>query len=295
MALVATLIANPAQPAIDAAIAAAAAHSVGADTVDWLADRIACDITIAESHDAQSAAKSIDAALRDAPIDRIVQPAAGRRKQLLIADMDSTMIEQECVDELAHVAGIGEHVAAITARAMNGEIEFEPALRERVALLADLPLDVVDTVMESRITLAPGGKQLLATMKRDGAYTALVSGGFTLFTERVAGLLGFHEHQANQLGQTDGRLTGAVIGPVLGKQAKLEALEALLTRLSITAEDAIAVGDGANDLAMLDHAGAGVALHAKPSVAARARMRVDHGDLTALLYIQGYRREEFAL
>ena len=191
-------------------------------------------------------------------------------------------------------AGIGDEVAAITARAMNGEIAFEPALRERVALLKDLPLGVIDDVIATRITLMPGGRELIATMKRHGAYTALVSGGFTAFASRIAETLGFDEHRANVLEHADGRLTGRVLEPILGKQAKLETLEALATHHGITPEEAMAVGDGANDLAMLERAGSGVALHAKPSVAARARMVIDHGDLTALLYIQGYRREDFA-
>ncbi len=228
------------------------------------------------------------------PVDVAVQREDSRRKRLLVADMDSTMIDQECIDELAAEIGLKEHVAAITARAMNGEIAFEPALRERVALLKGLPLPVIGAVIAGRITLAKGGLELVTTMKRHGAWTALVSGGFTMFTGPVAAKLGFDEHQANTLLHEDGKLTGAVAEPVLGREAKATALRAACERLGITTDDALAVGDGANDLDMLRLAGIGVALHAKPSVAEQARFRIDHGDLTALLYLQGYGRDDFA-
>jgi phosphoserine phosphatase len=207
--------------------------------------------------------------------------------------MDSTMIGQECIDELADVVGLKDQVSAITARAMNGEIAFEPALRERVALLKGLPITVVDDVIAKRITLTSGGPELIATMKAKGFYTALVSGGFTVFTQRIAATLGFDENRANILIEKDGVLTGEVAEPILGKQAKVDALTAIAERLGISPQDAMAVGDGANDLGMLAVAGAGVALHAKPAVAAEAGMRIDHGDLTALLYIQGYRKTDF--
>lgn len=203
------------------------------------------------------------------------------------------MIGQECIDELAAEVGLKDMVAAITARAMNGEIAFEPALRERVALLRDLDTSVIDTVIATRVTLTPGGIELVRTMKAKGCYTALVSGGFTSFTTRVAAMIGFDENRANLLLEKDGRLTGEVAEPILGRQAKVDALEELATRLGITPADAIAVGDGANDLGMLHLAGSGVALHAKPSVAAEAKIRIDHGDLTALLYLQGYRKTDF--
>jgi phosphoserine phosphatase len=232
--------------------------------------------------------------LQEQGIDLVVQPAEGRRKALLLADMDSTMIQQECIDELADEAGVGAYVADITRRAMNGELDFEAALRERVGLLKGLSEDVIERVWTDRITFMPGGRELLATMRANGAYAALVSGGFTAFTTRVAEALGFHENRANTLLATDGALTGEVGMPILGKAAKLEALEQISARMGITPEQAMAVGDGANDLAMLNRAGAGVALHAKPSVAAQCDIRINHGDLTALLYIQGYRREDFA-
>jgi phosphoserine phosphatase len=207
--------------------------------------------------------------------------------------MDSTMIQQECIDELADEAGVGAHVAGITARAMNGELDFEDALRERVGLLAGLPESVIADVIRDRITLMPGGPVLLATMKANGAYAALVSGGFTAFTAQIAGVLGFDENRANTLLVEGGKLTGKVADPILGKAAKVQALEEISARLGITPEQAIAVGDGANDLGMLGLAGAGVALHAKPSVQAQCDIRINHGDLTALLFIQGYAREEF--
>jgi phosphoserine phosphatase len=223
----------------------------------------------------------------------VVQPAVGRKKRLLLADMDSTMIGQECVDELAAEAGVGAHVAGITARAMNGELEFEAALRERVALLAGLPEAVIGKVLAERITYTSGGAALIATMRAAGGYAALVSGGFTAFTGPVAAHLGFDEHRSNTLIRRDGRLTGEVAEPILGREAKVAALHEISARLGITPHDVMAVGDGANDLGMLGIAGAGVALHAKPSVAGQCDIRINHGDLTALLFIQGYARDEF--
>lgn len=270
-----------------------AAAAVEAAGLYWLADGIACDIALRDGVDAGEA----EAALRDAiagqPVDVAVQVAETRRKRLLIADMDSTMIGQECIDELAAEVGLKEQVAGITARAMNGEIAFEPALIERVALLKGLPAAVVDEVIARRITLTPGGQQLIATMKAKGGYTALVSGGFTVFTGPIASRLGFDEHRANQLIEADGHLTGDVARPILGKQAKVDALEDIASWLGITPDEAMAVGDGANDLGMIQRAGSGVALHAKPTVAAQAKLRIDHGDLTALLYLQGYRKTDF--
>lgn len=227
-------------------------------------------------------------------VDIAVQPwHENRRKALLLADMDSTMIQQECIDELAAEVGVKDRVAAITRRAMNGEIEFEAALRERVALLEGLPVSVIDQVVATRIELMPGGPELVRTMRNNGAYCALVSGGFTDFTSRIAEIIGFQENRANRLEQQGGRLKGTVVEPILGKQAKLDAMNELCERLNLTHSDVLAVGDGANDLAMIKAAGIGVALHAKPSVAAQADVRIDNGDLTALLYLQGYREEEF--
>ncbi|TAU89647.1 phosphoserine phosphatase SerB [Rhizobium leguminosarum] len=293
MALVATLVANPSNPVLTPEIAERAAEAVNASGLYWLADGVACDIALRDGTDAQAAEANILAVISSAPIDLVIQEQETRRKKLLIADMDSTMIGQECIDELAAEVGLKEKVATITARAMNGEIAFEPALRERVALLKGLPISVVDEVIAKRITLTPGGPELLATMKSKGHYTALVSGGFTVFTSRIAATLGFDENRANTLLEDGGILSGFVAEPILGKQAKVDALNEIAARLGISPAEAIAVGDGANDLGMLHLAGSGVALHAKPAVAAEAQMRINHGDLTALLYIQGYRKTDF--
>ncbi len=292
MSHIITLIANPATRALDPALAESAATAVGAHAVTWLGERLAADLAVdrAEGH-----AAALADVIGNAPIDHVVQTDEGpdaRRRAILLADMDSTMIRQECIDELAAEAGIKDKVAAITARAMNGEIEFEGALRERVALLEGLPLDVIDTVIAERIELTPGGRELVRTMAANGAHCALVSGGFTHFTARIADMVGFHEHRANRLIHEDGKLTGKVAEPILGKKAKADALTEIAARLGVGTGRAIAVGDGANDLAMLEMAGAGVALHAKPAVAEKAGMRIDHGDLTALLFIQGYREDE---
>ena len=225
---------------------------------------------------------------------RVCQPLIGRRKIMLLADMDSTMIQQECIDELADEAGVGAHVADITARAMNGELDFEAALIERVGLLRGMDETVVGHVLATRITHMPGAATLLATMKANGGHAALVSGGFTAFTAQVSAQLGFDENRANTLLIEDGKLTGEVGRPILGKAAKVQALAEITARIGITQDEVIAVGDGANDLGMLHAAGTGVALHAKPSVAAECDVRINHGDLTALLYIQGYAKTEFA-
>jgi phosphoserine phosphatase len=291
MAFIATLISRPGQ--LTPALGTMAAEAAGASAIDWLAEQTACEFALPDGADPAIAEIRLREALAASPVDVVVQPAAGRRKKMLIADMDSTMIDQECIDELADEIGMKDHIAAITRRAMNGEIAFEPALRERVLLLKGLPVTVISQVLDRRITLAAGGRELIATMKTNGAYTALVSGGFTAFTGPVAAMLGFDENVANRLLEENGKLTGKVAEPILGRQAKAETLVATATRLGLSPEDAMAVGDGANDLDMIRLAGSGVALHAKPTVAAQARIRIDHGDLTALLYIQGYRRSEF--
>ncbi len=293
MASVATLIANPSNPLLIPALGEQAAELVNASGLYWLADGIACDIALRDNTDPAEAESQLRTLISDRPIDIVVQDAESRRKKLLIADMDSTMIGQECIDELAAEVGLKEQVSIITARAMNGEIAFEPALRERVALLKGLPISVVDQVIEKRITLTPGGRELIATMKANGHYTALVSGGFTVFTSRIAATLGFDENRANILLEDGGTLTGEVAEPILGKQAKVDSLNDIARTLGLHTDEAMAVGDGANDLGMLHLAGSGVALHAKPAVAAEAKMRVNYGDLTALLYIQGYRKADF--
>jgi phosphoserine phosphatase len=294
MTLVATLIANPASPGLTRSLANSAADAAGARSIDWLADGVACDLAFSSGADRTEIGTALRKEVGDRPVDIVVQGAEGRRKKLQLADMDSTMIAQECIDELADMLGLKAHVAAITARAMNGEIAFEPALRERVALLEGLPVGVIEEVIESRITLSPGALALVRTMKRHGAYTILVSGGFTAFTGPVAAKIGFDEHRANDLVAVNGVLAGRVVEPILGRRAKRDMLFEAAARLMIHPADSIAVGDGANDLDMLLSAGTGVALHARPAVAEAAPVRVDHGDLTALLYIQGYRAEDFA-
>ena len=297
MTHVATLISNPAQPALDgAAVERARVAVAGAGTPKWLDPGIAADIpfTPDTGKDQRGLSNEIRTALAGRPIDVVVQPQAHRRKRLFLADMDSTMIGQECIDELADHAGFKARVAAITERAMRGEIAFEPALRERVALLEGLPQSVVDEVVADRITLTPGGRTLVATMRANGAYTCLVSGGFTLFTGRIGAMLGFDENRANTLVIGPGNeLAGLVEEPILGREAKLATLSELRERLGLAQEDTMAIGDGANDIPMIETAGLGVAYRGKPAVAEAAAARIDHGDLTALLYAQGYARSEF--
>jgi phosphoserine phosphatase len=294
MSLVATLICNPAEPELDStAIEAARAALPSPEHADWLFEGIAADIRFSSTEDVRTISARLREAMNGLRIDIVVQPQIDRRKRLLLADMDSTMIGQECVDELAAYAGLKEHVAAITERAMRGEIAFEPALRERVALLKNLPVTVIDDVLAKHITLTPGAIALVRTMRAHGAYTCLVSGGFTAFTNRIAEMIGFQENRANTLLIEDGKLTGEVAEPIVGREAKLATLIDLRESFDFDNLDTIVVGDGANDLAMIEQAGLGVAYHAKPAVAAAAGARIDHGDLTALLYLQGYRREEF--
>ncbi len=287
---IATLLTDPSRSILDRATVEALRNAWGGGDATWLQPGVAAEFGVEAM---PSNRWEVWAGMQQLGIDLVVQAAAGRRKRLLIADMDSTMIQQECIDELADEAGVWAQVSAITARAMNGELDFEDALRERVGLLGGLPETVIASVLRDRITLMPGGPALLATMKANGGYAALVSGGFTSFTTAIAARLGFDENRANTLLVEGGVLTGKVADPILGKAAKLAALEDISARLGITPADAMAVGDGANDLAMLNRAGAGVALHAKPSVAAQCDIRVNHGDLTALLFMQGYTREEF--
>jgi phosphoserine phosphatase len=293
MAFVATLIANPSNPVLSPKLGEVAADAAKSRSLYWLADGVACDIPLSDAMAPEEYLSVLREAVAGQPVDVVVQTAETRRKKLLIADMDSTMIGQECIDELAAEVGLKDLVAAITARAMNGEIAFEPALRERVALLKGLDVSVIEQVIANRITLTPGGIELVRTMKANGAYTALVSGGFTSFTSRIAAVIGFDENRANILLEDNGKLSGVVEEPILGRQAKVDALNEIATRLNISPADAIAVGDGANDLGMLHLAGSGVALHAKPAVAAEASIRIDHGDLSALLYLQGYRKADF--
>jgi phosphoserine phosphatase len=284
--------------ALHASLVQRAASAAGANAApQWLASREACEIavTIAGSDaSVQALTEKVRDAIGRAPVDVNVLPAASRRKRLLVADMDSTVIGQECIDELADFAGLKAEVAAITERAMRGEIEFAAALEARVALLADLDESVLQRVFDERVRLTPGATTLTATMRAGGAEYLLVSGGFTFFTGRVAALAGFDRTQANRLEIDAGRLTGRVAKPILGRDAKLAALVARRTELGLARADTLAMGDGANDLDMIREAGLGVAFRAKPIVAAQAHARIEQGDLTALLYLQGYAREEFA-
>ena len=288
---IATLLANPASASLDRVMVESLRNAWGGGDAVWLDPGIAAEFALGQ---VPANRWQVWEGLQGIGVDLVVQPALGRKKRLLIADMDSTMIEQECIDELADEAGFGARVAVITARAMNGDLDFEDALRERVALLAGLPEAVIPQVLRNRITLMPGGAVLLATMKANGAYAALVSGGFTAFTGHIAQVLGFDEHRANTLMVADGKLTGKVAEPILGRAAKVQALQEISARLGIGLADVMAVGDGANDLGMLGLAGTGVALHAKPTVQAECDVRINHGDLTALLYLQGYARGQFA-
>ena len=286
----ATLLTSPARPALDPALVESLRNAWGGGEAVWLSVDEAAEFTLPVMPDNLW---QVWADVQQMGVDLIVQPTEGRRKKMLLADMDSTMIRQECIDELADAAGVGERVKDITARAMNGELNFEAALKERVGLLKGLPGEIIDTVLAERITYMPGGATLVATMKAQGGYAALVSGGFTAFTQAVAAGLGFDEHRANRLLIEAGALTGEVGLPILGRQAKVDALAEITARMGFSDADVIAVGDGANDLGMLGRAGTGVALHAKPSVAAECTVRVNLGDLTTLLYLQGYARTDF--
>lgn len=289
---IATLLCAPANPVLTRETVETLRNAWGGGDARWLDPGVAAEFALPAMPENRW---QVWQDMQGMGLDLVVLPAEGRRKQLLLADMDSTMIQQECIDELADEAGVGAYVAGITARAMNGELDFESALRERVGLLKGLPESTIDKVYRDRITFMPGGRELLATMKAQGGYAALVSGGFTAFTGRVAAALGFDENRANVLLADGGALTGTVAEPILGKAAKLQALEEIAARLGLDMGATMAVGDGANDLAMLNRAGAGVALHAKPSVAAQCDIRINHGDLTALLFIQGYARADFAV
>ena len=304
MSYVATLISAPQRRAVTDTLAARVADELPQARVGaWLDPGTAIDIVFDDPPDKPGVSAALLKKLTNqmrsvigaAPVDVVVQPQDGRRKRLLVADMDSTMIGQECIDELADFAGFKDRVAAITERAMRGEIAFAPALRERVSLLRGLPAATIDRVIAERIRPNPGAAVLVKTMRVHGAYTCVVTGGFTAFMAPLAKAIGFDEYHANTL-LTDntGRLTGEVAEPVLGREAKRETLLALRERLRLRPQDTLSVGDGANDIPMIEAAGLGVAFHGKPALRQTAAARIDHGDLTALLYAQGYRREDFA-
>lgn len=290
MTHVLTLIADPARPSIDRACVQDVTRVLGAavDSAVWLAEGIAVDLPF----DGADASDAVRAALENRPVDAVVQPIAHRRKRLLVADMESTIIENEMLDELAEFLGLRAHIAAITARAMNGEIDFAGALRERVELLKGLPVARLGEAAQ-RIRYMPGARELVATMRANGAYCALVSGGFTFFTAMVRDTIGFDEDRANRLLDDGATLSGTVGEPILGKEAKLDSLQSLASSRGVPMAQTMSVGDGANDLPMLQAAGLGVAYRAKPAVAAAVGARIDHSDLTALLYLQGYKRDEF--
>ena len=295
-----TLVCNPSQPALTRALVAEAAAVLeragapGTVIRRTLADGVAEDFEFDCEGDIAGVQAGVGALIKGQPVDIVVQPAASRRKRLLIADMDSTIIGQECIDELAAFIGKRAEISAITERAMRGELDFEAALKERVAMLKGLSETSLEEAYARHISLNPGARALVQTMKKFGAYTALISGGFTYFTSRIAAAAGFDVNDANTLLIRDGALTGEVAEPIRGRAAKEEALLRHAGERSIPLEETLAVGDGANDLSMLGRAGLGVAYHAKPAVAAAAHARIDHGDLTALLYLQGIPQAEFS-
>ena len=282
------LIANPIDSELDPVLAAAVHKQTGGE-LNWLDHSIACEIIEPKSTDALAIAREVIGNLK---VDAALVPTEGRRKQILVADMDSTMINQECIDELAAALGIKEQVAEITDRAMRGELDFGQALDTRVALLKGLERKLIEEIRREQITLASGGRALVHTMREYGAYTSLVSGGFTLFADYFAKRIGFHEAIANVLEFDGDQLAGTVTKPIVDKNTKRERLQALAAERNLSLSQTLAVGDGANDLDMIKVAGFGVALHAKPAVAAEAGIRIDHGDLTALLYLQGFTDEE---
>ncbi len=283
------LIANPADPELTPQLAEAVRRATGGE-LNWLSHSIACEIADPKSTDPLDEARAI---LAGKAVDVALVPKANRRKKLLIADMDSTMINQECIDELADALGLKPQISDITARAMNGELDFEQALDTRVALLKGLERKRIEEIRRERITYAPGGRALVQTMKAYGAHTVLISGGFTYFADHIGKRIGFDEVEANVLAFEDEKLTGTVVKPIVDKNRKLTRLTELVAERGLKPAETLAVGDGANDLPMITAAGMGVALHAKPVVAAEAPFRIDHGDLTALLYLQGYAEDDF--
>jgi phosphoserine phosphatase len=290
MPAVVTLV-SPSVDALRDAVEALRSRLPDVKSVDALGPGATDLISAAEPAELRAVVVTI---LADRPVDHCVQSPEGRRKRLLVADMDSTIISCECLDELADYAGVKAEIAAVTERAMRGELDFEPALRERVARLRGLPTSVLQRCYDERVRLNPGAAVMVRTMVAHGARAVLVSGGFEFFTSRVAAAAGFSDHRGNQLIELEGYLTGEVADPILGRQAKQDALEQEARQLGARLSDCLAIGDGANDLAMIEAAGLGIAYRAKPVVAERAAARIDHADLTALLYFQGFRQDQFA-
>ncbi|MEM7120900.1 MAG: phosphoserine phosphatase SerB [Pseudomonadota bacterium] len=291
MSLVATVIVGSDDPRLDDTMFDGLARQLDAQ-IDWLDPGRAVDLLV-QGDNREALSLTLKDALRDRPVDVVIQDTDNRRKRLLVADMDSTIITVECIDVLAAQTGIGDEIAAVTARTMRGELEFAQSLRERMALLAGTPIEALEAAWRDSVALTPGAGTLIATMRGHGAFTALISGGFTWFTERVAQRVGFDMHQANQLNVENGQLTGSLTEPILDRGAKETLLRGLADERGIALADTLAVGDGANDIAMIKAAGLGVAYHGVQAVREVADADVQHGDLTALLYMQGYRQSEF--
>ena len=262
---------------------------------DWLAENEACDLFIDSAQSASGIADQARAALSGTPLDIVCTSTERRQKKLLVTDMDSTVIDQECIDELGDVIGLGTQIREITAAVVNGDLSFSDALRERMALMRGTRRTVLESVYEKRITLKAGARTLVQTMRSHGAYCVLVSGGFSFFTSRIAERIGFHDHQGNEAVFKDGKLTGEVQEPILGRSAKLNALMKLCEEKGLAPCDVLAAGDGANDIKMIKAAGLGVAFHGSDSLKDEANASIDHGDLTALLYVQGFRKSQFVL
>ncbi|MFV0256563.1 phosphoserine phosphatase SerB [Candidatus Liberibacter solanacearum] len=292
MALIATLITHRSNSILNNSLVKQIMQTVNSSMFYWLADSISCEIILPPHGTIDHYKQKILSIIADKPIDIVIHRHENRRKILLIADMDSTMIEQECIDELADTIGIKEQVSRLTSRAMNGEMPFQDSLRERVSLLKGISTKIIYSLIEKRITYTPGGYELVNTMKKNGAFTLLVSGGFTIFAHVIAQHLGFNHYYANNLIEKNEILTGEVLEPILDRESKSKILLETTKNLYINPEDAIAVGDGTNDLDMIKMAGYGVAFHAKPALAEQAKIRIDHSDLESLLYIQGYKQHE---
>jgi len=266
-----------------------------AGKVKWLAEKEACDLFFDSPDPAINIAGKARDALSGTAIDAVCTSVKGRQKKLLISDMDSTIINEECIDELGDAIGVGSQIREITAAVVNGDMSFSDALRKRMALMQGMERSVLERVYEERISLKSGARTLVQTMRRHGAFCILVSGGFSFFTGRIAERVGFHDHRGNHLAFAEGKLTGEVGEPILGRSAKLNTLLRLCDEKSLEPSDVLAVGDGANDIKMIQAAGLGVAFHGSDSLKKQANACIDHGDLTALLYIQGFGKSEFVL